>query len=120
MTESFFFGESQLIHAAGLENDNPEEQPSLAEPPIISIDVSHLYHTDQDPTGAVDASIHRKAFTHSEFANDITVGSVLVLQKVAVFAPRGTVCYLNITLPNLVKVFPKDCGPHDFIDITEE
>ncbi|XP_057443233.1 uncharacterized protein LOC130735151 [Lotus japonicus] len=47
MTESFFFGESQLIHAAGLENDNPEEQPSLAEPPIISIDVSHLYHTDQ-------------------------------------------------------------------------
>ncbi|XP_057440092.1 uncharacterized protein LOC130731953 [Lotus japonicus] len=76
--------------------------------------------TLKDPTGAVDASIHRKAFTHSEFANDITIGSVLVLQKVAVFAPRGTVCYLNITLPNLVKVFPKDCGPHDFIDITEE
>ncbi|XP_057437051.1 uncharacterized protein LOC130729340 [Lotus japonicus] len=76
--------------------------------------------TLKDPTSIVDASIHRKTFTHSEFANDITVGSVLILQKVALFAPRRSVCYLNITLPNVVKVFPKDCGPNDFIDITEE
>lgn len=36
----------------------------------------------QDPTGTVGASIHHKVFTESVFAKDITVGSVLLLQKV--------------------------------------
>ncbi|XP_057419168.1 uncharacterized protein LOC130713417 [Lotus japonicus] len=76
--------------------------------------------TLKDPTGTVDASIHRKAFTDSEFGNAITVGSVLVLQKVAVFAPSKYVRYLNITLPNVVEVFPQDNGPNDFIDITKD
>ncbi|XP_057444779.1 uncharacterized protein LOC130737025 [Lotus japonicus] len=76
--------------------------------------------TLKDPTDTVDASIHRKAFTDGEFGNVITVGSVLVLQKVAVFSPSKSVRYLNITLTSVVKVFPQDCGPHDFIDIAED
>ncbi|XP_057435774.1 uncharacterized protein LOC130728339 isoform X2 [Lotus japonicus] len=76
----------------------------------------------QDPTGTVGASVHHKVFTESEFAKDINVGSVMLIQKVAVFSPRKSNCYLNITLPNIVKVFSSDCGPpsETFTDITED
>lgn len=67
--------------------------------------------TLKDPTGSVGASIHRKVFTEGGFRKDITVGSVLLLQKVAVFSPNGSTCYLNITLSNILKVFSKDSGP---------
>ncbi|KAK7320179.1 hypothetical protein RJT34_04914 [Clitoria ternatea] len=67
--------------------------------------------TLKDPTGTVGASVHRKVFTDGEFGKHITVGSVLVLQKVAVFSPTRSACYLNITLNNIVKVFSKDSGP---------
>ncbi|XP_057426429.1 PKS-NRPS hybrid synthetase cheA-like [Lotus japonicus] len=51
MTDSFFFGESQLIEA-GFHNGQPEEAttevpPPAFVPPCISIDVSHLFATDQ-------------------------------------------------------------------------
>ncbi|XP_057455666.1 uncharacterized protein LOC130746900 [Lotus japonicus] len=47
MTESFLFHESQLIEV-GLNNAQPEEVPPPAfVPPCISIDVSHLFTTDQ-------------------------------------------------------------------------
>ncbi|XP_057443875.1 uncharacterized protein LOC130736032 [Lotus japonicus] len=78
--------------------------------------------TLKDPTSTVGASIHHKVFTESVFAKDITVGSVLLLQKVAVFSPRKSTCYLNITLSNVVKVFPKDSAPPpgSFTNITED
>ncbi|KAH7549406.1 hypothetical protein JRO89_XS13G0026500 [Xanthoceras sorbifolium] len=38
--------------------------------------------TLKDPTGTIDASIHRKVFTEGEFGKDISVGAVLILQKV--------------------------------------
>ncbi|XP_057431482.1 uncharacterized protein LOC130724301 isoform X2 [Lotus japonicus] len=78
--------------------------------------------TLKDPTGTVGASIHHKVFTESVFAKDITVGSVLLLQKVAVFSPRKSNCYLNITLSNVVKVFSKDSAPPpgSFTNITED
>ncbi|RDX91245.1 putative protein C17orf53, partial [Mucuna pruriens] len=67
--------------------------------------------TLKDPTATVSASVHRKVFAQGEFMKDITIGSVLVLQKVAVFSPTRSSCYLNITLHNIVKVFSKDSGP---------
>ncbi|XP_057415216.1 uncharacterized protein LOC130710078 isoform X2 [Lotus japonicus] len=78
--------------------------------------------TLKDPTGTVGASIHHKVFTESVFAKDITVGCVLLLQKVAVFSPRKSNCYLNITLSNVVKVFSKDSAPPpgSFTNITED
>ena len=36
----------------------------------------------QDPTGSINASIHHKVLSEGEFAKDISVGAVLVLQKV--------------------------------------
>ncbi|MED6173504.1 hypothetical protein PIB30_060114 [Stylosanthes scabra] len=65
--------------------------------------------TLKDPTGSISASVHHEVFSNGEFKKDITVGSVLVLQKVAVFAPTRSSCYLNITLHNILKVFCKDC-----------
>ncbi|KAK6127630.1 hypothetical protein DH2020_038609 [Rehmannia glutinosa] len=60
----------------------------------------------KDPTGTVGASVHQKVLSHSEFGKNLTIGSVLILREVAVFAPvRSPAHYLNITLRNLVKVF---------------
>ncbi|CAJ1936608.1 unnamed protein product, partial [Sphenostylis stenocarpa] len=64
-----------------------------------------------DPTTTVSASVHRKVFAQPEFGKDIAVGSVLVLQKVAVFCPTRSTCYLNVTVHNIVQVFSKDSGP---------
>ncbi|KAI3910396.1 hypothetical protein MKX01_034790 [Papaver californicum] len=70
-----------------------------------------LILTLKDPTGTIGANIHRKV-TESEFGKDISVGSVLILKQVVVFSPSRTGHYLNITLPNLVKVISKDySGP---------
>ncbi|KAL0397289.1 UNVERIFIED_CONTAM: hypothetical protein Scaly_0177300 [Sesamum calycinum] len=62
----------------------------------------------KDPTGTVGASIHHKVLSESEFGKNISIGSVLILQKVAVFAPVRSAHYLNITLKNMVKVFSQD------------
>lgn len=66
----------------------------------------------KDPTATLTATVHRKVFSHPDLRKEIlTVGSVLILQKVAVFSPNRNTRYLNITLHNIVKVFPKDSGP---------
>ncbi|XP_038724801.1 homologous recombination OB-fold protein isoform X2 [Tripterygium wilfordii] len=64
--------------------------------------------TLKDPTGTIDASIHRQVLTEGEFRKDITIGAVLILQEVAVFSPSRSTYYLNITLANLVKVISRD------------
>ena len=38
----------------------------------------------QDPTGTIGATIHRRAISEGEFGKRISVGAVLVLQKVGV------------------------------------
>ncbi|KAF7834539.1 putative nuclear localized protein [Senna tora] len=70
-----------------------------------------LMVTLKDPSSTISASVHRKVFSEGEFGKDMKVGSVLVLQKVAVFSPTRSVCYLNITSRNIVKIFSKDSGP---------
>ncbi|KAI3409563.1 uncharacterized protein J3R85_019165 [Psidium guajava] len=67
--------------------------------------------TLKDPTGTVGATIHRKVLREKGFAQEISVGAVLILQKVAVFSPSRCTCYLNITLNNIIKVIAKDRGP---------
>ncbi|KAK4844205.1 hypothetical protein QYF36_017690 [Acer negundo] len=66
--------------------------------------------TLKDPTGTIDASIHRRVLTEGEFGKDVAVGAVLILQKVAVFSPSRSTHYLNITLGNIVKVISKEYG----------
>ncbi|KAG8488112.1 hypothetical protein CXB51_018180 [Gossypium anomalum] len=62
-----------------------------------------LMVTLKDPTGTIDASIHGKVLIEGCFAKDITVGTVLILQKVSVFSPMCSARYLNITLNNVIK-----------------
>ncbi|PIN20553.1 hypothetical protein CDL12_06761 [Handroanthus impetiginosus] len=64
----------------------------------------------KDPTGTVGASIHHKVLSESEFAKNLTIGAVLILREVAIFAPARSAHYLNITLKNLVKVFSQNSG----------
>ncbi|KAL5697347.1 hypothetical protein ACHQM5_030797 [Ranunculus cassubicifolius] len=68
-----------------------------------------LIVTLKDPSGTIGANIHRKVVR--EFGKDISVGSVLVLQEVALFSPSPSSHYLNITLENVIKVIRKDSGP---------
>ncbi|XP_055828675.1 uncharacterized protein LOC129896737 isoform X2 [Solanum dulcamara] len=70
-----------------------------------------LMVTLKDPTGSIGASIHHKVLGESQHGKDICIGSVLILQKVAVFCPSSSTYYLNITLANLTKVFCKESGP---------
>ncbi|XP_021292315.1 uncharacterized protein LOC110422644 [Herrania umbratica] len=70
-----------------------------------------LMVTLKDPTGTIDASIHRKVLVEGGFGKDISVGTVLILQKVSIFSPSRSACYLNITLSNVVKAISKDSGP---------
>ncbi|KAK2971877.1 hypothetical protein RJ640_015397, partial [Escallonia rubra] len=70
-----------------------------------------LMVTLKDPTGTVRGTINHKVLTEDEFVKEISVGSVLILQKVAFFAPSRSSHYLNITLRNVVKVISKDVGP---------
>ncbi|KAH9801691.1 nuclear localized protein 1 [Citrus sinensis] len=64
--------------------------------------------TLKDPTGTIDASIHRRVLTEGELGKDLSVGAVLILHKVAVFSPSRSACCLNITVSNIVKVISKD------------
>ncbi|XP_017246261.1 uncharacterized protein LOC108217875 [Daucus carota subsp. sativus] len=67
--------------------------------------------TLKDTTGLIDATIHRKVLTESEFAKDISVKAAIILKKVSIFAPSSKTVYLNITRSNVVKVFHKDVTP---------
>ncbi|KAK9212003.1 hypothetical protein WN943_001383 [Citrus x changshan-huyou] len=60
--------------------------------------------TLKDPTGTIDASIHRRVLTEGELGKDLSVGAVLILHKVAVFSPSRSACCLNITVSNIVKI----------------
>ncbi|XP_016489777.1 uncharacterized protein LOC107809632 isoform X1 [Nicotiana tabacum] len=72
-----------------------------------------LMVTLKDPTGSIGASIHHKVLSESQYGKDICIGSVLILQKVAVFCPStsSSSYYLNITLGNLTEVFCKESPP---------
>ncbi|CAM8933013.1 unnamed protein product [Rhodiola kirilowii] len=63
--------------------------------------------TLKDPSGTISASIHRSVVIEVNHGSDLSVGAVLVLQKVSIFAPRAEY-YLNIVAKNVVKIFPKD------------
>ncbi|KAK9091585.1 hypothetical protein Sjap_024762 [Stephania japonica] len=69
-----------------------------------------LIVTLKDPTGTVGANIHRNVIFGSDFGKDISVGCVLILQKVVVFSTSRSSYNLNITLRNVIKVISKDSG----------
>ncbi|XP_072998586.1 uncharacterized protein [Typha latifolia] len=70
-----------------------------------------LFLTLKDPTGTIDASLHRRVILEGNFGSDISIGCILILKKVVVFSSARSVCYLNITLDNVVKLISNDCSP---------
>ncbi|KAL5197781.1 hypothetical protein ABZP36_001293 [Zizania latifolia] len=68
-----------------------------------------LFLSLKDPTGTIGASVHMKAFS-KEDVRVISIGSIIVLKKVAVFRPSHKACYLNITKENVEMLVPKDFG----------
>uniref|UniRef100_A0A6V7QVN7 Homologous recombination OB-fold protein OB-fold domain-containing protein n=1 Tax=Ananas comosus var. bracteatus TaxID=296719 RepID=A0A6V7QVN7_ANACO len=69
------------------------------------------YSEGKDPTGMIGAFVHRKVISDGNLGGGISVGCVLILKQVVVFCPARSVCYLNVTINNIVKLFTKDCGP---------
>ncbi|KAM0929822.1 hypothetical protein ACQ4PT_001350 [Festuca glaucescens] len=62
----------------------------------------------KDPSGTIDASVHKKVLTNENISKGLSVGSVIILKQVAVLRPSNTVCYLNVTQKNIEKVLKKD------------
>ncbi|KAL6077467.1 Homologous recombination factor with OB-fold [Balamuthia mandrillaris] len=62
--------------------------------------------TLKDPTGEMQGTIHHKALAF--YRNKIRVGAVLKLVRVTVFSPTPEQHYLNITLNNIVAVWPRN------------
>ncbi|GKD09291.1 GPCR kinase [Tanacetum coccineum] len=56
----------------------------------------------------ISGTIHYKVLNEGVMEKDITLGASLILQNVLAFSPKPSIHYLNITMRNLVKVFPKD------------
>ncbi|PUZ68945.1 hypothetical protein GQ55_2G069400 [Panicum hallii var. hallii] len=61
----------------------------------------------KDPTDTIAAAVHKKVLLEGNNGQDIAVGCVILLSKVAIFRPTRKACYLNVT--KVIKVFRKDC-----------
>ncbi|GJX43413.1 hypothetical protein Tco_0260089, partial [Tanacetum coccineum] len=61
--------------------------------------------TLKDLLGTISGTIHYKVVNDGGYEKDITLEASLILQNVLVLP---SIHYLNITMRNLVKVFPKD------------
>ncbi|GJV18381.1 EEIG1/EHBP1 N-terminal domain-containing protein [Tanacetum coccineum] len=61
--------------------------------------------------------IHYKVVNEGGDGKDITLGASLILQNVLVFSPKPSIHYLNITMINLVKVFPNDIVHRNSSDV---
>ncbi|RCV10291.1 hypothetical protein SETIT_2G100700v2 [Setaria italica] len=108
-----FLGRDRAWEQPGIKAIKKEE--TLCRAPLVAGVVTSckpnglgdLLVTLKDPTETVAASVHKKVLLEGNNGQDISIGCVLVLRKVAVFRPTRKACYLNIT--KVTKVFQKDC-----------
>nr|GEW48899.1 hypothetical protein [Tanacetum cinerariifolium] len=70
--------------------------------------IGDLTVTLKDLLGTIPGTIHQKFIDEGGYGNDITIGASLILANVSVFSPNPSICYLNITMRNVVKIFYKD------------
>ena len=63
-----------------------------------------------DREGRVEGSMHREVL--DQFGKEARLGSVLVLQRVAVLVTAARREYVNITLNNLVSIYTKTSMKH--------
>ncbi|XP_078573378.1 uncharacterized protein LOC144860137 isoform X2 [Branchiostoma floridae x Branchiostoma japonicum] len=71
---------------------------------LLSLDGRNGSVVFRDHTGEMQGTIHQKVL--EEYPSDIKVGTTLVLRQVGVFSPSARNHYLNITLNNIVQVYP--------------
>ncbi|KAJ3434613.1 hypothetical protein M0812_01731 [Anaeramoeba flamelloides] len=89
-----------------------EQHPITNKVPWISVIIERLQITDShlgqatliDPSGRISGTIHGTVL--SEYASQISVGTVLTLKTVTVFSPKRDEKHLNITPSNLFLVLP--------------
>lgn len=62
----------------------------------------------KDPTGEMLATVHMKI--SEEYKEEWSPGCCVILRQVSVFSPSPRKHYLNITLDNIVRIYPFSCG----------
>ncbi|GJW13002.1 GPCR kinase, partial [Tanacetum coccineum] len=62
----------------------------------------------KDLSGTISDTVHYKVITKGGYGKANIVGAILILRNVFVFSPKPSGHYQNITLRNMVMVFPKD------------
>ncbi|CAL5076155.1 unnamed protein product [Urochloa decumbens] len=108
-----FLGRDRAWEQPGIKAIKKEE--TLCRAPLVAGVVTSckpnglgdLLVTLKDPTDTVAATVHKKVLLEGNNGQDISVGCVILLSKVAVFRPTRKACYLNIN--KVIKVFRKDC-----------
>lgn len=96
--------DSWLRALQDLGDDRGWQQPGIGK---IRVDRA-LDRACRDPSGTIDASVHKKVLSNENISKGLSVGSVIILKQVAVLRPSNTVCYLNVTQKNIEKVLQKD------------
>ncbi|XP_066301545.1 uncharacterized protein [Branchiostoma lanceolatum] len=71
---------------------------------LLSLDGRNGSVVFRDHTGEMQGTIHQKVL--EEYPSEIKAGTTLVLRQVGVFSPSARNHYLNITLNNIVQVYP--------------
>ncbi|XP_052734074.1 uncharacterized protein LOC128196626 [Vigna angularis] len=117
-----------LVKDGKFENVNSLQEAKSAEvlPLVVCIlkeckpnGLGDMQLTLKDPTATMKASLHKKALEDPEIAENIAVGSVIILNLVHPFTAFRQNHYLNITHRSIVKVFPAEVSPPT-IDLVKE
>ncbi|KAE8283474.1 putative protein C17orf53 [Larimichthys crocea] len=81
--------------------------------PNMAVLLKSIIHTHadakavfKDPTGEIQGTVHRRLL--EDRAEELKIGSVLLLKQVGVFSPSHRNHYLNVTPNNLLRIYTPD------------
>ncbi|TKS92333.1 hypothetical protein D9C73_025465 [Collichthys lucidus] len=81
--------------------------------PNMAVLLKSIIHTHadakavfKDPTGEIQGTVHRRLL--EDRAEELKIGSVLLLKQVGVFSPSHRNHYLNVTPNNLLRIYAPD------------
>ncbi|XP_056263943.1 homologous recombination OB-fold protein isoform X2 [Pseudoliparis swirei] len=96
-----------VLRKAALKQLAKNKVPNMA---VLLKSIIHT-HADakavfRDPTGEIQGTVHRRLL--EDRAEELKVGSVLLLKQVGVFSPSHRNHYLNVTPNNLLRIYAPD------------
>uniref|UniRef100_A0A8C2ZFL7 Homologous recombination factor with OB-fold n=2 Tax=Cyclopterus lumpus TaxID=8103 RepID=A0A8C2ZFL7_CYCLU len=96
-----------VLRKAALKQLAKNKVPNMA---VLLKSIIHT-HADakavfKDPTGEIQGTVHRRLL--EDRAEELKVGSVLLLKQVGVFSPSHRNHYLNVTPNNLLRIYAPD------------